>query len=81
MALYDQEREAGMGDEIAQKMEALKEAPLKDLKAAYAEYFPGKKYTTPPIALSATHTWAARRSIIFLTLPFGKGWRRFGPVL
>ena len=56
MALYDQEREVGMGNELAQKMEALKEAPLKDLKAAYAEYFPGKKYTTPPIALSATHT-------------------------
>ena len=43
MALCDQEREAGMGNELAQKMEALKEVPLKDLKAAYVEYFPDKK--------------------------------------
>ena len=43
MALYDQEREVGMGSELAQKMEALKGAPLKGLKAAYAEYFQIKK--------------------------------------
>ena len=43
MALYDQEREDGMGNKIAQKVEALKETSLKDLQATYAEYFPGKK--------------------------------------
>ena len=43
MALYDQEREDGMGNEIAQKIEALKESPLKALQAAYAEHFPDKK--------------------------------------
>jgi hypothetical protein len=43
MALYDHEREVGMRSALAQKMEALKEAPLKDLKVAYVEYFQAKK--------------------------------------
>ncbi len=52
MALYDQEGEVGMGSELVQKMEALKEAPLKDLKAAYVEYFPDKKASN-----SRTYIW------------------------
>lgn len=43
MALYDQEREGGMSNEIAQKIEALKESPLKELQAAYIQHFPNKK--------------------------------------
>ena len=43
MALYDQEREACVGNEIAQKIETLKETPLKNLQAAYTEHFPDKK--------------------------------------
>ena len=43
MALYNQEREARMGSKIAQKIEALKDAPLKELQEAYLAYFPEKK--------------------------------------
>jgi len=45
MALYDQEREDGMESGIAQKIEALKESPLKDLQGAYIQHFPDKKVT------------------------------------
>jgi hypothetical protein len=43
MALYVQEREVRMGSKIAQKIETLRGAPLKELQEAYLVYFPGKK--------------------------------------
>ena len=41
-----------MGEEITQKIEVLKDTPLKNLQAAYAEYFPDKK-----ISNNRTYIW------------------------
>jgi hypothetical protein len=66
MAIYDQEREVGVGAEIAQKIEALKDASLKDLQAAYSEHFPSKK-----VSNNRTYIWR-RVAYRMQELEFGK---------